>query len=76
MDTPTSPECAIFEDPLLRDVVALAMPALVSAGDLSLTTLELTACIHDIPHDFSACVAEEYDDKQHCRFYLCLRAWL
>ena len=30
------------------------MPALVSAGDLlSLTTLELTACIHNIPHDFS-----------------------
>jgi hypothetical protein len=41
MNTPTSPECAIFEDPLLRDVVALAMPALVSAGDLlSLTTLD------------------------------------
>jgi hypothetical protein len=55
MDTPTSPERAIFEDPLLRDVVALAMPALVSAGDLlSLTTLELTACIRSIPHDFSA----------------------
>ena len=51
----TSPEHAVFEDPLLRDVVALAMPAFVSAGDLlSLTTLELTACIHDIPHDFSA----------------------
>jgi hypothetical protein len=47
MDTPTSPECAIFEDPLLLcDVVALAMPALVSVSDLlSLTTLELTACI-------------------------------
>jgi len=55
MDTPTSPERAIFEDPLLRDVVALAMPALVSAGDLlSIITLELTACIHSIPHDFSA----------------------
>merc|ERR1712000_111741 len=55
MDTPTSPEHAVFEDPLLRDVVALAMPALVSAGDLlSLTTLELTACHHNIPYDFSA----------------------
>mgnify|MGYP003638518682 CR=1 FL=1 len=55
MDTPTSPERAVFEDPLLRDVVALAMPALVSAGDLlSLTTLELTACHHNIPYDFSA----------------------
>jgi hypothetical protein len=43
-----------FEDPLLRDVVDLAMSALVSAGDLlSLTTLELTAYIHGIPHNFS-----------------------
>jgi hypothetical protein len=54
MNTCTSPECVIFEDPLLRDVVTLAMPALVSAGDLlSLTALEMTACIHSIPHDFS-----------------------
>jgi hypothetical protein len=54
MNTPTSPEYAIFKDPLLRDVIALAMPALASAGDLlSLTNLELTACIHNIPHDFS-----------------------
>jgi len=31
------------------------MPALISAGDLlSLIALELTAYIHDIPHDFSA----------------------
>ena len=44
-----------FEDPLLRDVVDLAMSALVSAGDLlSLTTLELMAYIHGIPHNFSA----------------------
>jgi hypothetical protein len=43
-----------FEDPLLRNIVALAMLALVSAGDfLSLTALEITACIHNIPHDFS-----------------------
>jgi hypothetical protein len=50
----TSPERAIFEDPLLRDVVAQAMPALASAGDLlSLITLELTVCLN-IPHDFSA----------------------
>jgi hypothetical protein len=50
----TSTERSIFEDPLLRDVVALAMPALVSAGDLvSLTSLELTARLHNIPHDFS-----------------------
>lgn len=31
------------------------MPALLSAGDLlSLATLELTACLHNIPHNFSA----------------------
>jgi hypothetical protein len=51
----TSLESAIFEDPLLRGVVALAIPALVSAGDLlSLTTLELTVYFHNIPHEFSA----------------------
>jgi hypothetical protein len=54
MDTPISPEYAIFEDPLLLDVITLAMPAFVSASDLlSLTTLELTAYIHDIPYNFS-----------------------
>ena len=54
MDTRISPECVIFEDPLLRDVVALVMPALVSAGDLlSLIALEMTACIYNILHDFS-----------------------
>jgi hypothetical protein len=54
MDTRTCPEGVILEDPLLHDVVALAMPALVSAGDLlSLTALEITACIYNIPHDFS-----------------------
>jgi hypothetical protein len=42
---PTSPECAIFEDPL-SDAVTLAMPGLESAGSiLSLITLELTAYI-------------------------------
>jgi len=54
MNSRTSPESIIFED-LLRDVVALAMPALASAGDLlSLATLEMMACIYNIPHDFSA----------------------
>lgn len=54
MDTRTSPECVVFEHALLRDVVALAMLALVSAGDLlSLTALEITACIYDILHDLS-----------------------
>jgi hypothetical protein len=54
-DTPTSAEYLIFEDPLLRHIVALVMPALVSTSDLlSLTTLELTVYIHGIQHDFSA----------------------
>jgi hypothetical protein len=54
MDTRTCPEGVVLEDPLLHDVVALAMPALVSAGDLlSLTALEITACIYNILHDFS-----------------------
>ena len=54
MNTPTSPECAILEDSLRRNVVALAMLALVSASDLlSLITLELIACIYNIPHEFS-----------------------
>jgi hypothetical protein len=52
--TRATPERVIFEDPLLRDIAALAMPAFVSAGDLlSLTALEISACNYDIPHDFS-----------------------
>jgi hypothetical protein len=77
MDTPKSPECAIFEDPLLRDVVALAMSALVSAGDLlSLTTLELTACIHDIPHDFSAAWQKSMTTSSIAHFiFACARGY-
>jgi hypothetical protein len=54
MDTLTSSARVILEDPLLCGVVALPMPALVSAGDLlSLTALEMTACVCDVPHGFS-----------------------
>lgn len=75
MDPPTSLERAIFEDPLLRDVVALAMPALVSTGNLlSLTSLGGMHPRH--PTRLLPCVAEKYNDKQHCRLYFaCARGY-
>jgi len=54
INTCTSPECVIFEDPLICDVVTLAMLALVSTSDvLSLIALEMIACIYSILHDLS-----------------------